>query len=471
VTKTLQSTAGNRPVTMADLIAARPKVDAAGIAKVNQIACGGGLYLQITPGRVAREGGKVTFAASWVGRYTDPATGKDRWPGLGSFDENDPQALEKARAALIALKAQAKAGIDPLKVKQEAKERANDEARRRKTLEQVFEEYVIAHAKLRKDRWAENTRGSFSKWVRPVIGGVFIGDVASKDVRSVLRQRVVEDGEDLGEFIHVRTPTALKVRERIKCVLAWAAEEEQGYRSGPNPAARDSLGMSLPTHDDEEEQAALPYEDAPALMAKLVASDSPVDRAIAWIVLTGVRRGAFLHMTWGQIDLNRNLWIVPKRYTKSWPKDFHLPLSSAAVAILKKQIVHRRSSDPDAAVFPPLRGGGASIGTGTLLRRLQHDHPEFKSIDGEAITLHGMRTTFGEWCDQEGGVPEKISETALMHSVGSKVRRKYKRRDYYPQRCQLMENWACYLLTGKTKRWVNQVHLRNEEDQAELEAA
>jgi integrase len=450
-TKASQSTSNARPITMADLTAAQPNRDANGQPKVTKVACGGGLILQLTPGRPMADG-RVAIARSWIGRYADPKTGKDKWPGLGTFDPKDPGALDKVRAKLAEIKTQAAKGIDPAQAKVDAEARAIAAAAAPKTFYVVAEAYIDEATPLRRDRWADNWRGSFRNWVYPLIGDKLVADITTDDIEGVLHQNVVGEGD----FAFVRNHTAIKVRSRIAKVITVAMRKK--YREpGLNPAALNVLA-ELPADEEGKPHACVPYAEMPALMKKLNGG-SVVDRAIAFTALTGVRTKPVRLMTWNQIDKVRRVWTMPRAVTKCLKHDFRVPLSDAAMAILDEMERHRHRDAPDAAVFPArnkTRGNGKFLGQHTMRRSLQVKFSDFRSEDGEAVTIHGFRSGFGDWCEEQSGCPDVVSEAALGHVVGSRVRRRYKRTDYLELRRQLMANWATYCMTGRVVRWKHQ---------------
>ena len=55
---------------------------------------------------------------------------------------------------------------------------------------------------------------------------------------------------------------------------------------------------------------------------------------------------------------------------------------------------------------------------------------------------HGFRSSFRDWIAETSSVPHDVAETALGHTVGSKVERSYLRTDFLEQRQTLMERWA-----------------------------
>lgn len=60
-------------------------------------------------------------------------------------------------------------------------------------------------------------------------------------------------------------------------------------------------------------------------------------------------------------------------------------------------------------------------------------------------TLHGFRSTFRDWCAEEGKSFE-AAEIQMQHKIGTAVTRSYFRSDLLEQRRVLMQEWADFLL-------------------------
>ena len=61
----------------------------------------------------------------------------------------------------------------------------------------------------------------------------------------------------------------------------------------------------------------------------------------------------------------------------------------------------------------------------------------------EKTTIHGLRSSFRDWC-AETGKPRELAEAALAHTVGG-VEGAYFRSDLLDRRRALMAEWARYL--------------------------
>ncbi len=58
---------------------------------------------------------------------------------------------------------------------------------------------------------------------------------------------------------------------------------------------------------------------------------------------------------------------------------------------------------------------------------------------GRTETVHGFRSAFGTWSEEQTGFPAAVVEAALGHIKGDKVEAAYKRGDILMKRRKLME--------------------------------
>lgn len=63
----------------------------------------------------------------------------------------------------------------------------------------------------------------------------------------------------------------------------------------------------------------------------------------------------------------------------------------------------------------------------------------------KTATLHGLRSTFRDWCGDCTVYPREIAEAALAHAVGDAVEQAYRRSTALEKRRALMRDWASYL--------------------------
>jgi integrase len=61
-----------------------------------------------------------------------------------------------------------------------------------------------------------------------------------------------------------------------------------------------------------------------------------------------------------------------------------------------------------------------------------------------AVTVHGFRSTFKDWCSEATHTPNMVSEAALAHVVADRTEAAYRRGTMFAKRAKLMTDWARY---------------------------
>jgi integrase len=370
-------------------------------------ADGGGLYL-----RVADGGSK-----QWIFRYV--TNGRLRDMGIGPCHT---LTLAEARERATEARKLRLDGIDPIERKHAQRAAGVAAAAKAMTFRQCAEGFIKDNERgwtnaRHRDQWST----SLERYAFPVLGNL---PVASIDTPLVLK--VVKP-------LWERVPeTASRVRGRIEQVLGWATVHH--YRAGDNPARWNGLlEHALPSRKDVapvQHHPALPYIDAPAFMAKLRKDDSIGARCLEFIALTAARLAEANFATWDEIDLGARAWTIPGSRMKAG-KEHKVPLSDAAVAVLKKMHAIRCSG----FVFPGRRTG-RPVGDNAMGRT-------GKEVSGDAaFTTHGLRSTFRDWASEETNFPTEVAEMALAHAIPSAVESAYRRGDLFEKRRKLMEAWA-----------------------------
>lgn len=229
-----------------------------------------------------------------------------------------------------------------------------------------------------------------------------------------------------------KNETASRTRGRIERVLD--AAKAKGYRTGENPARwRGHLQLLLSKRKklSRGHHAALPFDDLPEFMPKLRAKTSMGAKALRFAILTASRSVEVRFATWSEIDFAAKLWTVPKERMKSKERDHRVPLTDEAMAMLEEL----KETATSEWVFPGQRPGRPI--SQTALDKAA------KSIGGK-ITVHGFRSTFRDWVEEETAFPDKLAEAALAHKVGDETELAYKRGDVLKKRRKLMEAWERY---------------------------
>jgi len=64
------------------------------------------------------------------------------------------------------------------------------------------------------------------------------------------------------------------------------------------------------------------------------------------------------------------------------------------------------------------------------------------------VTVHGFRSSFRVWCEEQTNFPRSVTEAALAHTNKDKVEAAYQRSDLFERRRDLMAQWASYCTNG-----------------------
>jgi integrase len=372
---------------------------------------GAGLYLQV---RGAEQ-------RSW--RYRFKLHGEPHLMGLGTVAD---VSLAEARDAAAAARKLVRQGIDP--IARRRAERADAAGRAGlNTFAEVADAYIAAHAaSWRNAKHRQQWRNTLDTYARPVLGNFGVAMVDTGGVMRVLEPIWREKPE-----------TASRLRGRIESVLDYATA--RGWRTGDNPARwRGHMDNLLPSRAKiarVEHHAALPWREIGAFMADLSKQEGVGALALRYAVLTAARTGEVIGARWSEIDMPAGVWTVPAERMKAG-REHRVPLSDAALAVLRQATTLAAKQDPGGFVFP---GGKASKPLSSmamlmLLRRMERGD----------LTAHGFRSTFRDWCAESTNYPREIAEAALAHTLRDKTEAAYQRGDLMEKRRRLMAEWAAF---------------------------
>jgi integrase len=240
----------------------------------------------------------------------------------------------------------------------------------------------------------------------------------------------VDDCTALLAPLYAEKPTAA---DRVRALMAdvFSAAKVRGYFTGDNPCIwKGTLDQILPRRPAHVNRAALPYAEAPALYRALE-SEGVVGHATQFLMLTALRKMEAVEVQWTEID--GDVLTVSANRMKTG-KPHRVPLSATALAIIEAQ---RSQQDFSDFVFTSPRGIGKPLAPSAVndaLKRL-----------GIPTTVHGLRTTFATWAQENTDFDGALIEQALAHQVGNATTRAYLRSDNLDKRQDLMIQWATYI--------------------------
>ena len=381
-----------------------PKLTAAFVRSVTKAGKYGdlhGLMLRVQP----------SGSKQWIWRGT--VAGKRRDLGLGGYPY---VTLAEARAKAFEYRKTARGGDDPARLHTDGVP----------TFSAAAEAVIALHAgKWKPGGKSEGQwRSSLANYVTPLIGTKGVDEITTADVMGCL-----------APIWTTKAETAKRVRQRISAIMKWAIAE--GYRSD-NPAGGAVVAALPKQNGAKKHHRALPHSRVGGAVAKVrnASGVHPTVRlAFEFLVLTAARSAEVRGAAWSEIDLDTATWVIPAGRMKA-AREHRVPLSGRAVQVLAEA---RRYSDASSWVFPAQSGGEIPSWVLTKL-------PVRLNLDG---TLHGMRSSFRDWCG-ETGVAREVAEACLAHRIGSAAEQAYARSDLLARRRQLMEAWAQYLTTTGT---------------------
>lgn len=367
------------------------------------------LYVQVRP----------NGAKSWLCRYM--FNGKSRSMGLGAVRV---VPLTKARSKANQAKAMAHDGIDPLATKWEEK-RGTAPMPAIATFKTHAERFIRAreHAETWSNKkhtyqWSQ----SLETYAYPTIGHLPYTAITVDHMEKVLRPIWVTKHE-----------TAARVRGRIEKILGAA-----GIPQGMNPAVlRGPLEARLPRLSKEQRKVkhydAVPYGEVAKLFDQVGRREGNGAAALRFVILTAARSGEVRGATWAEIDIPNRTWTIPAGRMKM-REPHRVPLSDEAIAALPPQ------GKPDALLYPGANGS-SPLSDMSLIAVM-------RKVRGEGSTVHGLRSTFRDWCAEQTSYAREVAESALAHQVGSAVERSYLRTDYFDKRVDLMRDWGRHVGGG-----------------------
>ena len=382
-------------------------LQAARLTKPGRHADGGGLYLFIDGGGRRR----------WIFMYT--RSGKRVELGLGGGRDMPLAAVRTEAAALRAILAE---GGDPKAERVKLKGIP------------TFGEFADAYVEAMAPSWRNPKH--IAQWKMTLTN--YAAPIRHRPVDEITTQEIL----DVLQPLWKRTPeTGERLRGRIENVLN--AAKAKGYRSGENPATwRGHLDQLLPKRQrlSRGHHAALPYDAAPAFMADLRQRSAVAAHALEFAILTAARSGEVLGVRWGEIDLERKVWIVPADRMKAG-REHRVPLSDRAVAII--EAMAKLGGEGFVFQGPKPKAPLSSMAISMLLRRMK-----------AGVTVHGFRSTFRDWASEATAFPHEVCEMALAHSIGNKAEAAYRRGDLFDKRRKLMEAWDRYCSSPRSSKVV-----------------
>jgi integrase len=365
------------------------------VVKQPKLSDGGGLFVTLT------KKGTAVFRITY--RYG----GKTRLFSVGIYPE---VSLEAARRERELLKADLKAGRDPVQVRMIAK--AANVASADTTFAGVAAEWLAKRKKEWSEIHYEQTKHALERDIFPKLGSLPIGEITAP----ILAREI--------EKVNKRTEqTAAKILWSVKGIFQLAQTRDGAtIRENPAIAVRAVLTNSTPR---KPRAALLTF---PALGDVLRRTDgaaiSPAVRlCLKLIAFTAVRVSNGVEAQWKEFDLDADVptWTIPReqmKVSKGRPFDHTVLLGPTIAAELKHW---QRVTGGRGFLFPSPHHDNEHI-TSEACEKFYRMTLKLRDIH----SVHGWRSSFSTLANDHG-FASKAVDLALDHVNESEVERAYNR--------------------------------------------
>jgi integrase len=385
-------------------------------------ADGDGLYLQVSQ----------HLTKSWIFRFM--MRGTARKMGLGQVER---VSLADARKKAKAAHSLVIDGIDPIAERDARRMAAAVDQAKTVSFKFCADQYIAANeagwtnAAHRAQWFSSFNDTKRGKLQFPALTAC-INDLPVSQVDTALVLKV------LSPIWTTKPETAGRLRGRIETVLDWATVS--GFRSGENPARwRGHLDKVLPTRSKVRKvkhHAAMPYQDVPAFISELRQQAGASARALEFCILNVTRTSETICAEWTEFANNTGTWIIPADRMKA-KREHRIGMSDRALEIL-----YGMPKD-SPLVFPGRKSAKAKprpLSNMAMLELLRDMRP--------GLTVHGFRSSFRDWAEEQTSHSAHAIEMALAHAIGDKVEAAYRRGELFEKRKILMADWAKYCGSG-----------------------
>lgn len=330
--------------------------------------------------------------------------GRRREEGLGWGSQGWTES--KAADELAKIREAARKGEGPTslaekreaaEVKRQAEAQAKAQAERSAlSFTEAFEEHYLPHTSQTKSvRSVASEKGVFANWIKPVIGGLPLKDIAPIHV-----ERIRKNMRDKG-----RAPrTVHRVVQIVRQVFNHCVR--MGLYSGNIPTSK----LSPAPKKDGSRQRFLSREEAHRLLDDLAGRSIDLHDQALLSLHCGLRAGEIFGLTWADVDTKNGLLTL--RDTKAGPTR-HAYMTAA----VKQTLLSRKRGNPSELVFPPRSGERReqiSKSFGRAVKALGLN--DGISDPRQKVVFHSLRHTFASWLAM-AGVPLITVARLLGHST------------------------------------------------------
>ncbi len=292
------------------------------------------------------------------------------------------------------------------------------------TFRQLAADFIEKWAKKKNRTW-EGTEKLLANHVHPTWGDRAAASITRRDVRDLLDQ--------LAETIPVGVN---RVVATVRKIFNWAVENDH------LPTAP-TQGVRAPAPETRRDRVLSDTELAAIWRAcdHLGAAAGPFVRLL---ILTAQRRDEVAQMRWEDVDLGREVWVLPAGATKA-NRQHAVPLSPEAVRILGAL---RAAAEAEAAALGREVGAYAlsnSHGRTPLSGYTKIKERLDKAAGATGWRLHDLRRTVATRLAELGVPSDDVISRVLNHAASGVTKRHYNLFDYLPEKRAALHLWARHL--------------------------
>lgn len=310
--------------------------------------------------------------------------------------------VETARDRARHLLQQVERGVDPAGEKTARPERQPD------TIETVAEQFVAKYCRPKNRSWKDTER-VLRLHVLPRWAGREAASIGRRDVLDLL-DALVDRGHPI---------VANRVLAAVRKMFSWAVERDI-------VPASPVTNVKAPGKETERERV-LSDEELSRLAGAATKAGGIAGGFFRMLMLTAQRRDEVAKMRWADLNLETNIWTLPKEATKG-DRSHEVPLAPCAVSILLGLPRYGEF------VFSSTRGARPISGYSKMKASIA------KAAAVEDWRIHDLRRTAGTGMARLGVAVSTISRV-LNHKEGG-VTKIYNRYSYLDEKRAALEVWA-----------------------------
>ena len=404
-------------MTMSKLSAAKATA-AKPLDKDYKLADGGGLYLLV----------KKTGTKLWRQKYRFAGAEK-----LLSHGEFPVLPLAEARNLAIDAKRLIAQGIDPAKVKKDAKDALKIVPARKVTFKDVALEVFEEKKKHCSPKHAANYERSVDLHLMPSLGDRPIAEIGALELLDVC-----ENVSKRGVYL------AHRIAQRAAEIMEYSVLTE---RRDYNPLSSKAIHKKLKKCPDSVNFRAIKHDRLADFYHDLHESRAfPITKLlIEFVMHTFLRTGEVRRLEWSMVNFDKKLIDIPSGKEINKKNAPLVPLSDQVITILKKaHAIVGESGSP--LVFPMYRDFFRKASENVITSAIENMGWK------DEMTGHGLRATAATTLEEIGKFHKDHIDLQLGHIITKdKTQAAYRRVEFFKERVEIMNWWSDFLDQKKSE--------------------